>query len=170
MDLYEAIRQRRSVRRYENRPIEEAKLLRVLEAARLAPSARNVQEWHFVVVRDAATRQRLCEAAKGQAFVAEAPVVIAACGTGMDYVMTCGQAAYTVDLSIAVTHLTLAAAAEGLGTCWLGAFFEDKAREILGIPDTARVVALLTMGYPAEQPVARPRKALEEIVAWEKWA
>ena len=97
-------------------------------------------------------------------------MVIAACGTVSDYVMTCGQAAYSIDLAIAVEHLALAAAAEGLGTCWVGAFYEDKAREILGIPDTARVVSLLAMGYPAEQPAARPRKALEEIVAWEKWS
>ena len=170
MDLYEVIRQRRSVRRYENRPIEEAKLLRVLEAARLAPSARNMQEWRFIVVRDAETRRRLCEAAKGQASVAEAPVVIAACGTVLDVVMACGQTTYPIDLSIAVEHLVLAAEAEGLGTCWIGAFLEDQARAILGVPDTIRIVALLPMGYPAEHPDARPRKALEEIVAWEKWS
>jgi nitroreductase len=170
MDLYQAIRERRSIRHYEDRPIEEDKLLRVLEAARIAPSARNVQEWRYIVVRDAETRKRLCEAAKGQASVAEAPVVIAACGSGTDYIMTCGQAAYTVDLAIGTTHLALAAAAEGLGTCWLGAFHEDKARAILGVPDSVRVVALLTMGYPAEHPAPRPRKTLEEIVAWEKWS
>lgn len=170
MDLYDAIGQRRSVRHYEDRPIEEAKLLRVLEAARLAPSARNIQEWRFIVVRDAETRRRLSEAAKGQAFVAEAPVVIAACGTVTDYVMTCGQAAYPIDLAIGTDHLCLAAAAEGLGTCWVGAFYEQQARIVLGVPETVRIVALLAMGYPAEKPDPRPRKTLEEIVAWEKWS
>ena len=169
MELMEAIRTRRSVRSYLDREVEEEKLGRVLEAARLAPSASNRQNWMFVVVKDPATRRKLSEAARGQSFVAEAPVVIAACGTETNYIMTCGQAAYTVDVTIAVDHMTLAAAAEGLGTCWIGAFYEDQVKEILGIPRDVRVVALLPLGYPAKVPQPTPRKSLGEITAQERW-
>lgn len=168
MDLFEAIAGRRSIRSFLDRPVEEEKLERILDAGRQAPSARNMQDWRFIVVRDAQTRRRLAEAARNQQFVAQAPVVIAACGTS-DLVMTCGQPAYAIDVSIAVDHMTLAAFELGLGTCWLGAFYEDRVKAILGIPEGIRVVALLPLGYPAEQPFARPRKTLEDIVAYERW-
>jgi len=88
-----------------------------------------------------------------------------------DYVMTSGQKASTVDVTIAVDHMTLAAAAEGLGTCWIGAFYEDRVKEILGIPSNVSVVALLPLGYPAEAEalIRTGRKKLEEIVARESW-
>jgi len=131
MDLMQAIRARRSIRAFLDRPVEEEKLLAVLEAGRLAPSARNMQDWRFIVVKDAATRQKLAKAARDQQFVGQAPVVIAACGTS-DLVMTCGQPAYAIDVAIALDHMTLAAASLGLGTCWIGAFYEDQVKEILG--------------------------------------
>jgi nitroreductase len=169
MEIMEAIRSRRSIRNYQDRPIEQEKLIRVLEAGRQAPSARNLQDWKFIVVKDKEKRQKLSEAAKGQAFVAQAPVVIAACGTETEYIMTCGQYCYPIDVAIAIDHMSLMATAEGLGTCWIGAFYEDKVKDILGIPEKIRVVVMLTLGYPAESPVARPRKKLEEIVAYEGW-
>jgi nitroreductase len=169
MEIAEAIRTRRSIRSYQDRPIEEQKLARVLDAGRVAPSARNQQDWKFVVVKDKEKRQMLSEAARGQAFVAQAPVVIAACGTETEYIMTCGQYCYPIDVAIAVDHMSLMATAEGLGTCWIGAFYEDKVKEILAIPEKIRVVVLLTLGYPAEEPAARPRKKLEEIVAYDGW-
>jgi nitroreductase len=169
MDVSEAIRNRRSVRKYQTRNIENDKLDRVLEAGRLAPSARNLQEWRFVVVRDGSRRKRLAEAAKGQTFVGEAPVVIAACATVTDYVMTCGQLTYPIDLAIALEHMVLQAAAEGLGTCWIGAFYEEEVKKVLNIPPEVRVVALLPIGYPDESPSPRPRKEMKEIVAFETW-
>jgi len=169
MDVSEAIRRRRSIRSYTEQPVAQAALERVLEAGRLAPSARNMQEWRFVVVREPEARARLAEAACGQAFVAQAPVVVAACGVECDHVMTCGQHCYPIDLAIAVDHMTLQAAAEGLGTCWIGAFHEEQVKQILGIPDAVRVVALLPLGHPAEAPGPRPRKPLAEVVAWERW-
>jgi len=169
MDVSEAIRKRRSVRKYQARKIENDKLDRVLEAGRLAPSARNLQEWKFIVVRDGSRRKRLAEAAKGQTFVGEAPVVIAACATVTDYVMTCGQLTYPIDLAIAVEHMVLQAAAEGLGTCWIGAFYEEEVKKVLNIPPEVRVVALLPIGYPDESPSPRPRKEMKEIVAFENW-
>ncbi|MCR3884696.1 nitroreductase family protein [Methanotrichaceae archaeon M04Ac] len=170
MEVSEAIKKRRSIRKYQPRKIENDKLDRILEAGRLAPSAKNLQEWKFVVVRDDGRRKRLAEAAKGQTFVGEAPVVIAACATVTDYVMTCGQLTYPIDLAIAVDHMTLQAAAEGLGTCWIGAFYEEEVKKVLSIPPEVRVVALLPIGYPAEEPPAsRPRKEMDEIVAFESW-
>ncbi len=169
IDIIQAIRSRRSIRKYQDRPIEPDKLMRVLEAGRLAPSAKNMQEWKFIVVRDAETRKRLSEAALGQSQVAAAPVVIAACTTMPDITMPCGQLCYPIDLSIAIDHMSLAALAEGLGTCWIGAFYEDTVKSILGIPDRIRLTAMLTLGYPAESPAARPRKKMEEIVAFDQW-
>ena len=172
MDLHEAIRLRHSVRSFQARAIPAETLARILEAARLAPSARNAQEWRFVVVRDPHTRERLQAAAQGQVHVGQAPVVLAACAENDGRVMMCGQPAYPIDVAIAVDHLTLAAAAEGLGTCWIGRFDELRAKEALGIPadDRIRVVALLPLGYPSQRdPVPKTRLPLEAIVRDERW-
>ena len=171
MDVMEAIRSRFSVRDYEDKAVEEEKLNSVLEAGRLAPSASNRQEWRYVVVRDRATRQKLMKAAKGQAFVAEAPVVIACCAETDEHVMTCGQLCYPIDVAISVDHMTLKAVEEGLGTCWIGSFYEEDVKKILEIPDAIRVVELLTLGYPKYPKVqgTKGRKKLSEIVMYEKW-
>lgn len=170
MDVMEAIKKRCSVRSYENRPVEAEKLNKVLEAARLAPSASNRQEWRFVVVQDKDIRQRLMKAAKNQTFVGEAPVVIACCAKADDHVMTCGQMCYPIDVAIAIEHMALEATEEGLGTCWIGAFYEDQAKEILNIPKDIRVVELLALGYPAKPASTRKdRLSIEEIVMREKW-
>jgi nitroreductase len=169
MDVMDAIRTRRSIRKYRSDSVEEEKVTRVLEAGHLAPSANNRQEWRFVVVRDAVTRRKLSEAACQQRFVAEAPVVIVCCSVEEHHIMTCGHPAYAIDLAIAIDHMTLAAAELGLGTCWIGAFHEDKVRNILRIPGSVRVVELLTLGYPGEKPSSRPRKRMDEIVFWDVW-
>ncbi len=170
MDVYEAIRLRKAVRSYEERPVERDKLERVLGAARLAPSARNMQEWRFVVVADRSTREALARAAANQRFVAEAPVVIACCSARSDHVMRCGQPSYPIDVAIATDHLSLAAVAEGLGTCWIGAFDEAETRRILVLAPDVRVVALMTLGYPADpSPVSKNRLPLREIVRYERW-
>ncbi|HOX08746.1 MAG TPA: nitroreductase family protein [Planctomycetota bacterium] len=169
MDVLDAIRARRSVRAYRDTPVPDEVLARVLEAARLAPSARNRQEWRFIAVRDEATRRALAEAAKGQTWVAEAPVCLAFCATEDQYVMSCGQKAGTVDVSAALAYVTLAAAAEGLGTCWLGAFYEDRVKAILGAPAGARVVGMTPLGYPAENPPPRPRKPAGDVISFERW-
>ncbi len=100
MDVFTAIEQRRSIRKYKDKPVEEEKLQKVLEAARLSPSARNEQNWKFVVVKDADTREKLTEAI-GQPFVREAPIILVCCGTEPNAIMRGGQPRYTVDLSIA---------------------------------------------------------------------
>ena len=170
MDVYEAIRKRKSVRRYRDKEVEQEKLMRILEAARLAPSAANKQEWRFVVVKDKEKRKQLSEAAKRQRFVAEAPVVIACCAETDFHEMTCGQLCYPIDVAIAIDHMTLAAVEEGLGTCWIGAFYEDKVKDILNIPDQICVVELLTLGHPTDDSIKqKSRLPLEKIVKWEMW-
>ena len=170
MEITEAIRSRRSIRKYQDRPIEEEKLLRVLDTGRMAPSARNLQDWKFIVVRDQDKRKMLSEAANGQPYVEKASAVVVGCATEPENIMPCGQYCYPIDLAIALDHMSLAATAEGLGSCWIGAFQEDKVKEILDIPEKIRVVAMLILGYPAESPAARPRRKLEEIVVYDKWA
>ncbi len=169
MEVFEAIQQRYSVRRYRPQPVEAEKLERILEAARLAPSAGNRQEWRFVVVTDEQTRQQLMEAASGQAFVGQAPVVIAACAETDERAMKCGQLSYPIDVAIALEHIALQATEEGLGTCWVGAFDEAAVKQILDIPQAIRVVELMSLGYPADQPKPKQRLALDEIVFREKW-
>ncbi|MBN2208712.1 MAG: nitroreductase family protein [Candidatus Coatesbacteria bacterium] len=169
MDVFEAVKTRRSVRAYKKDPIPREVLLKVLEAARLAPSASNRQEWRFVVVTDREKRQRMMQAANNQKFVGEAPAVIACCAETDEHLMRCGQPCYPIDVAIAIDHITLAAVAEGLGTCWIGSFYEEQAKEILNIPDGIRVVQLLTIGYPADSPKPKSRLSLDEIVCWDAW-
>ena len=170
MDVMDAIKQRESVRSYKNMPVEDKKLKLLLEAALLAPSASNRQEWRFVVVTDKKTRRKLMEAAANQDFVAEAPVVIAACAQTDNHIMMCGQPCYPIDIAIAVDHITLKAVEEGLGTCWIGAFDEKAVKSVLRTPPEIRVVALLTVGYPQTLHSKKSRKKLDEIVRYECWS
>jgi nitroreductase len=170
MELYEAIRTRKSVRRFADRVVPEEVLTRVLEAARLAPSAKNLQEWRFVVAREPATRRKLASAASGQSFVGEAPVVIALCAETNHRRMRCGLESYPIDVAIAGDHLTLAAATEGLGTCWIGSFDPNRVRQILGIPEDIVVVQLMPLGYPEDPaPVEKNRLPMSDIVHYEHW-
>lgn len=169
MNVFEAIKKRRSVRAYKDTPVPKEKILKIIEAARLAPSAGNRQPWRFIVVTRKDLRERLMEASFGQKFVGEAPVVIAAIGLRPEHKMECDVPSYAVDLAIAVDHMTLVACEEGLGTCWIGAFRQDEVRKILRVPSKYKVVALLTLGYPADKPSPKVRKPLEEIVCWEEF-
>ena len=167
MELKEAIEKRKSIRDYEDKPIPEDMLLRVLEAARLAPSGGNSQPWKFIVVRDGKRRQKLAQSAAGQTFVAEAPVVIAAVATKPKIVMMCEVPEYAVDLAIAVHHITLAAVDEGLGTCWIGAFSQEEARGVLSVPEKYQIVALLPLGFTKQPEGPKTRKSLNEIICYE---
>lgn len=169
MDVFSTIKNRRSIRSYSPREIEPEKLKQVLETGRLAPSASNRQDWKFVAVQDKATRLKLAEVAGGQKFLESAPVVLVGIGTDPEKVMLCGQPAYTIDVSIALSFMLLEACELGLGTCWLGHFNEDAVKAILGIPQQMRVVAMSPLGYPLENPAPRPRKKLEDFVAMEKF-
>jgi nitroreductase len=169
MNVFDAIKRRRSIRSFKEKPIEEQKLLRVLEAGRLAPSAKNMQEWRYILVKDKELRRKVAVACNNQYFIAEAPVVIVGCATMADYVLTCGQPAYTIDVSISMDHMTLQAVEEGLGTCWIGAFREDEVKRILNVPSEMRVVEVMPLGYPKFQPEPKPRMKLEEIVFYDRY-
>jgi nitroreductase len=170
VDVYEAIINRKSVRAFQDREVSEDSISRLLEAARLAPSASNRQEWRFIVVRNPATRKQLSKAAMGQKFVGEASVVLVCCAETDSHVMTCGQLCYPIDVAIAIDHITLCAAADELGTCWIGAFDEGEVKKIIDIPPHIQVVGLLPVGYPKDPSRAeKNRLALKELVKYERW-
>lgn len=173
MDFYKVIRTRRSIRSYKPDPVPEEVLNRVMDAARIAPSGSNRQPWKFIIVKDGSLRQRLASICGGQDFIAEPPVAVVACGYDIHrnrggYM---GEMSILVDVSIAFTHLIQAARAEGLGTCWIGAFDNNKVKELLNIPDNFYVVAVSPLGYPREEKFRDPgeRKSLEEIVSIDKF-
>ena len=168
MDLMEAIKGRRSIRAYDSRPVEQDKLEAVLEAARLAPSARNRQTWQFIVVTDPAVKEKMADACNNQESVQQAPACIAVTDKEPG-IMSCGQPVDAVDASIALSFMILKAHEEGLGTCWLGHFDKDKVRAALDIPENMSIVAVTPLGYPAETPDARARKPLGEVTSYNKY-
>lgn len=170
MDVFTAISNRRSIRAYQAKEVEQSKIDRILEVGRLSPSAANRQEWKFIVVRDLAIKKQLVAAAHGQKSVDQAPVMLVGCAVDSSAIMPCGQYSYTVDLSIAFAYMILEAQELGLGTCWLGAFDEGAVKKALHIPKEVRVVAMTPLGYPAESPAARPRKDMSEIVSYDKYS
>ncbi len=168
MAVLDVIRTRKSIRRYKDTAVESEKLNNVLEAARLAPSARNLQDWKFIAVTDGAKRLALQEACGGQRQVGQAPVTLVVCANN-DGIMSCGQSKTTIDCSIAMSFMLLQAEREGLGMCWLGHFYGEKVKEILNIPDDYIVVAVSPLGYADENPNPKPRKAFEDVVCYEEF-
>ena len=164
VDVFEAIRTRRSIRKFRPKPIPDEKLEMILEAGRLAPSAGNRQPWRFVAVKDPERKRSLAKAADNQMFIADAGVIIAALGDSET-----SPRWFRQDIMIAVEHMVLAATALGYGTCWIGAFSEDEVKRLLRIPEELKVIALLPMGFPDEAPVPRERKKVKEIVFLEKY-
>ena len=169
MDIMDAIKQRYSCRAYADKPVEADKLDTLLEAARLAPSARNVQDWRFVVVTDAEKRNALQTAAADQPFVGQAPVVIAACSVTNKRMNLCAQPYAAIDVAIALEHIALTATSLGLATCWVGSFKPQAVRRILNIPTAVAVVELMTAGYPLEKGVSPQRLPVEKIACREQW-
>jgi len=170
LKVFDAVKKRSSIRQYLEKPIEVEKLNVVLEAGRIAPSARNLQEWRFIIVKDLDIRRKIGEAANGQVFVGEAPVVIVACAVTDGRVMSCGQLCYPIDVAIALDHMSLVAVELGLGTCWIGAFDEGKIKEILGIPNDVRVVELMPIGYPKfDRTKKKDRLSFEKVVRYDHW-
>jgi nitroreductase len=164
MNVLEAIRARRSVRKYKQESIPNEKLESILEAARLAPSASNRQPWRFVVVQDEDRKEALAEAANNQTFLKDAAVIVAAVGDP-----DVSARWYEKDTMIALEHIVLAATTLGYGTCWIGAFSQDAVKRLLKIPEEMKVVALLPIGIPNETPGPKPRKELPEIFFKEEW-
>ncbi|MBS3786925.1 nitroreductase family protein [Candidatus Bipolaricaulota bacterium] len=168
MEVKDAVEIRRSVRSYRDEKVPRTIIKDIMESVRMAPSASNRQDWKFVIVDEETVKDQLYKAANEQSFVREAPVVIAGVATEPEEMMSCGVKAGTVDLSIALDHLTLRAAEEGLGTCWIGAFDQDKTREILEIPEDHKVISLMPLGYPKYDLTRedKKRKKLEKIISY----
>ncbi len=169
MDILPEILQRRSIRSFTSQAIDKDQVERILEAARLAPSAKNRQEWRFVVVQKKEVRQKLMEAAFSQDYVGQAAAIIAVCTTNIDYRMPNGQTSYPIDLAMAASHILLQAVHEGLGTCCITTFDEQEVREILTVPFSMRVVLLILVGHPESVPEPTPRKSLKQVVGRDHW-
>jgi len=170
LDVFEATKKRRSIRNYLDKPVEEETLAKILDAARLAPSAVNLQPCTFIVVRDKAAKERLSKSYSRPWFT-QTPVIVVACvSPEKAWKRWDGEEFWKVDAAIALQTLVLAATAEGLGTCWIGAFDEKLCKEALGIPRNVRVVAMTPLGYPAEvKPEVTERKSLAEFVRYDGW-
>jgi len=171
MDVLEAVKGRRSIRAFKNQDVPAEIVEELIDAARWAPSAGNIQPWEFIIVRKPEIKRRLVEAALGQMFIEDAPVVIVVCAneecSSQGYGVR-GETLYCIqDTAAAIQNIHLTAYSLRLGTCWVGAFREEETREILKIPQGIRPVAIIPVGYPAEVPTARTRKSISQIVHYE---
>jgi nitroreductase len=167
--VLEAIRKRYSCRAYQDKPIEQEKLAQIFEAARLAPSAKNLQDWRFVAVRDKDKKRQVAESTNHPEVFGKAGVIIAACSNSND-VMKCGQAAGPIDVAIALEHICLQATELGLATCWIGSFEPEKVRKALEIPQDVAIIELMALGYPADKAKKPSREPIGKIVCYEQWA
>lgn len=168
MDVLEAIIRRRSIRTFEKKAVSDEQVGVLIDAARHAPSAGNIQPWEFVIVRDQQTKKQLSSAALNQAVIEGAPVVIVVCAnearSGQRYGSRGANLYCIQDTAAATQNILLAACAMGLGTCWVGAFREEMVRRSLNTPTDVRPVAMIPVGYPAENPALRKRRTPGEIV------
>jgi nitroreductase len=168
MTVSEVIRKRYSCRSYEQKPIEQEKLDQILEAAKLAPSAMNTQDWRFVVVTGKIMRQKVAKTTNKPNAFEKAAAIIIACSNS-SHVMRCGQAIGPIDVSIALEHIALQAVELGLATCWIGSFKTDEVKAMLGIPSDIAIIELMALGYPADKAPKKNREQVEKIVCYEKW-
>ncbi len=169
MQFAELITKRYSVRAYKPDPIEDQELQQVLEAARMAPTAANLQPFQLIVVHTRGREEELRRIYDREWFT-QAPLIIVACGIPSQAWVRHDKANYgVVDVAIVMDHLILAAADQGLGTCWVGAFDPQAARQVLGIPEDVDPIVMTPLGYPADQPGPKVRKPLDELVRYESW-
>lgn len=172
---------RRSIRKYLDKKVEDEKIISLIESARLAPSGSNTQPWHFIVVKSDITRQMLAKVSHDQKWMMSAPVFIVCVADirsrikeDIDLSLDENSSEQELkqiirDTSIAVEHLVLCAEKLGLGTCWVAWFTQEEIRPILNIPSDKYVVSIITVGYSDESPKPRPRKSFEDIVHYESW-
>ena len=168
MDVFEASRRRSIVRSFTDIDVSDEDVKKLIDAARRAPSAGNIQPWEFIVVRSSEVKRRLAAAALYQSFIEEAPVVIVICadqrGSSRGYGSRGANLYCIQDTAAATENMLLAACALGLGACWVGAFYEEDVKSILKVPEGIRPVAIVPVGYPAEKPRPRYRRPLKEII------
>ena len=181
MEFIDLVRKRRSIRKYRSDPVPEEKLRYVLEAARFAPSWGNRQCWKYIIVTDETLRKKIIERAsppptdarrptRPRDWAAQAPIIIVGCADPAKSGNKEEKQYYLLDMGISMEHTMLAAAEQGLGTCWIGGGFDEAVvKEVLGIPKEIRVVALTPLGYPDETTEPRPRNTFEEITSRNHW-
>lgn len=172
MEFYEVVKTRRSIRSYKPDLIPEESMRRVVEATRIAPSGNNRQFWKFYIVENPEKKRAIAEESGGQMWISEAPAVIVAVGYQIPYDRGgyMGELTFIMDVSIAFTHLILAARAEGLGTCWIGDFSNKGIKTVMRLPQEENVVAVTPIGYPDKGGFNEntKRKTMEEIIEWVK--
>ena len=173
MELMQTIRDRRSIRKYKDTPVSREIIMQLLDAARLAPSWKNLQCWRFLVLTDPASKEKVLagfdDDNPGKKGIAAAPVTIVVCADPHESGIENGIEYYIADTAIAFEHLCLAATDLGLGSCWMGLFNEAVIKEGLGIPADIRIVGITPLGYPDQEPKPRPRKEMTEIAYFEEW-
>lgn len=182
MDFFELVQLRKSVRKFESRAVPKSDIDKIMNAARLAPSWRNRQSWKFIVVSETNLKKQLiqCTDSYNQAWLGGEFAIVVACGDPQRSGKRENLPYFMVDVAIAMEHFVLAATALGLGACWIGAFDEEKIKQLLNIPQNIRVVALSPLGYPAKKDslvgsIARKvvrsknRKPLNEVYSMNKW-
>ena len=173
MELQEAIKGRRSIRHFKKQSIPEETITQLIEAASQAPSAGNIQPWHFIIVRNPTIKRKLAESALNQSHVEQAPVVIVVCADEKSSSMGYGKRGRTLyclqDTAAATQNILLTAHSLGLGTCWIGAFNEDEAREAVNAPEGVRPVVMIPVGIPDENPRQRGRKLLSQISRYDNF-
>lgn len=173
MDIFQVIRDRRSIRKYKDTPVEREKIEQILEAARLAPSWKNMQCWRYLVITDADKKQALQAAFPldnpGMKAIGQAPAVVLLCADPQESGVENGIEYYIADAAISFEHFSLAAHALGLGSCWMGWYDEAAIKRVLNIPEQFRVIGISPLGYPDQEPKPRPRKSLEEIAFFGEW-
>ena len=172
MDFYELVHKRKSCRKYTEENVELSTVKKILDTGRLAPSWKNSQCWEFIIINDKNMIKKLGNAIgnnPNQNVYENVPYVIIMCAHPEKSGSIDGKEYYMLDCGIAFEHICLAASAEGLGTCWVGLFNEEKVKKLLNIPDTVRVVALSPLGYPDGELSAKPRQELENIIHYNSW-
>ncbi len=171
MDVFDLFRLRRSVRSFTSENVSDEEVKKILEAARWAPSAGNIQPWEFIIVRSLENKRRIARAALNQTFIERAPVVIVVCADEAKSSWTYGSRGANLyciqDTAAAIENMLLAACSLGLGACWVGAFDEEEVRRILRVPRGVRPVAIIPIGHPAERPSPPRKRRLEETVHYE---
>ena len=179
--MIKAINNRRSIRKYINKEVEEEKLLQILESGRLAPSGSNTQPWHFLVIKSKENKEKVAKVSHNQKWMATAPVNIVCVADirsrideNIEISVSENSKEEEVkqiirDTAIAVEHMSLTATELGLGTCWVAWFTQEEFRPVLNIPNDKYVLCVLTIGYADENPKPRSRKKLEDIVHYEEW-
>jgi len=173
MDVFEAIRTRRSIRKYKDKQVPWDNIVTIMQAGKYAPSAGNLQNWHFIIVKDDAKRKTIAKACVDQEWMEQAPIHIVVLGEpekAERYYGNRGRRLYTIQgVAACVENMLLAAHSLGLGSCWVGAFDEDELRRILILPEEVDVHAVVVVGYADEKPEMPPKYRIEHMMFFDKW-